>query len=66
MQTIYFTAEQSATARGFVGLVIDAATKATIYRTHLTYATPEQAEIAAKRMWLARPAKLHAAQEVAA
>jgi len=66
MNSVYFTAEQSATARGFVGLVIDAETHATIFRTHLTYPSVAWAALAAERMWKARPAKLQAAMEVAA
>lgn len=62
---IYFTSELSATARGHVGQVVDAETQRVILRTHLIYTSPSEAKLAARNMWLSRPAKLHAAREVA-
>lgn len=62
---IYFTSELSATARGHVGQVVDAETQRVILRTHLIYTTASEAKLAARNMWLIRPAKLHAAREVA-
>jgi hypothetical protein len=66
MQSIYYTAEESATKRGYVGLVIDAQTHKTLSRTPNAYASIAWAMLAAERMWQARPAKLHAAQGAAA
>jgi hypothetical protein len=65
MHPTYFTAEPSAMQRGFVGLVVDAETHRIILRTPLTYTDSSEAKLAARNLWLSRPAKLHAAREVA-
>ena len=65
-QPVYFTAEESAIKSGYVGLVIDAATHKTLTRTPTTYPSVPWAMLAVERMWQTRPAKLHAASEVAA
>lgn len=59
MQDVYFVAEESATSRGFVGLVIDASTHRTVMRTATLYTSKELARVAARQMWRER-------QEVAA
>lgn len=53
MSNVYYTAEPSATLKGFVGLVIDAQTQRVVSRTLHGYASRELAIIAAKRakMW---------------
>ena len=66
MNSVYFTAEPSATQHGHVGQVIDAETHRVILRTTLTYTGSSEAKLAARNMWLSRPAKLRAAQGAAA
>ena len=56
--TVYYTAETSATTRGFVGLVIDANTHRTLQRTHLVYPAIPWAMLSAQRLWEGRAAKL--------
>lgn len=55
---VYYTAESSATAKGFVGLVIDADSHATVYRTLNAYPSVAWAILAAEREWEGRGAKL--------
>lgn len=55
---VYYFAESSATTKGFVGLVIDAQSHATVQRTHLAYPAIPWAMLAARRMWEGRGAKL--------
>lgn len=55
---VYYFAEASATTKGFVGLVIDAQSHATLQRTHNAYAAIPWAMLAAQRMWEGRGAKL--------
>lgn len=54
MHDIYFIADQSATARGWVGLVIDSATHRVITRTPTVYVSAALARTAARWMWQRR------------
>jgi len=58
MNSVYSTAEESATKSGYVGLVIDSKTYRVLPRTSLAYATADLAELAAKRLWEGRAATL--------
>jgi hypothetical protein len=55
---VYYTAEPSATQRGFVGIVICSQTHRTLQRTALVYAAKDWAVMAAQRLWGGRAATM--------
>lgn len=62
---VYYTAETSATARGFVGLVKDARTDAVLLRTSLVWPTAHEAITTARNLWATRAMRIRNAMEVA-
>lgn len=54
MHDVYCIADQSATARGWVGLVIDSNTHRVITRTPTVYVSAALARTAARWMWQRR------------
>lgn len=54
MHNVYFIFDQSATARGWVGLVIDSNTHLVITRTPTVYVSAALAQTAARWMWQRR------------
>jgi hypothetical protein len=54
MQSIYYYAEESATAKGFVGQVIDSESHKVILRTANAYPSIVWAMEAARKMWEGR------------
>ena len=54
MNSVYYTAEESATKSGFVGIVIDSKTHKVLTRTVTTYPSVAWAMLAAERMWQAQ------------